>query len=74
MVLSEVTPGENVKLKAINGGRGLKSKLYSLGLVPGVNLKVLCGESAGPVMICIRDSKLALGRGMAEKIIVDGEG
>ena len=71
MVLSRVDPGKDVTLIDINGGRGIRSKLYNMGLVPGVNLRVLNRNGQGPVMIAVKDSRLALGRGMAEKIIVE---
>ena len=71
MVLSRIDPGAEVILIDIEGGRGLRSKLYSMGLVPGVNLKILNGNGSGPVMIAVKDSRLAIGRGMAEKIIVE---
>ena len=71
MVLSVVDAGEEVTLIDIEGGRGIRSKLYSMGLVPGVALKVLNRNSAGPVMVAVRDSRLAIGRGMARKIIVE---
>ena len=70
MVLSSVKPGNEVTILDINGGRGIKSKLYSMGLVPGTKLTVLNGNTKGPVMISIRDSRLAIGHGMAQKIIV----
>jgi Fe2+ transport system protein FeoA len=70
MVLSSVKPGNEVTISDINGGRGIKSKLYSMGLVPGTKLTVLNGNSTGPVMIAVRDSRLAIGHGMAQKIIV----
>lgn len=70
MVLSSVKPGNEVTILDINGGRGIKSKLYSMGLVPGTKLTVLNGSSTGPVMIVVRDSRLAIGHGMAQKIIV----
>jgi Fe2+ transport system protein FeoA len=71
MVLSMIDPGEEVTLIDIDGGRGIRSKLYSMGLVPGVNLRILSRSGSGPVMIAVRDSRLAIGRGMAEKIIVE---
>ena len=71
MVLSGIDPGEEVTLIDIHGGRGVRSKLYSMGLVPGVNLKILNRSGSGPVMIAVKDSRLAIGRGMAEKIIVE---
>ena len=73
MILSNAPCGKEVTLTEIKGGRGLRSKLYSMGLVPGVKLRVLCGggDGGGPLMISVRDSRLAIGRGMAEKIIVE---
>ena len=70
MVLSRVDPGKDVTLIDIEGGKAIKSKLYSMGLVPGAKITVLNGNSAGPVMIGVKDSRLAIGRGMARKIIV----
>jgi len=37
--LTTVSPGREVTLIDIQGGRGLRSKLYSMGLIPGVKLK-----------------------------------
>jgi ferrous iron transport protein A len=42
-----------------------------MGLVPGITLKILNRNGSGPVMIAVKDSRLAIGRGMAEKIIVE---
>jgi len=70
MVLSMIDQGEDVTLIDIVGGRGIRSKLYSMGLVPGVSLRILSRNGSGPVMIAVKDSRLAIGRGMAEKIIV----
>ena len=71
MTLSRIDPGEEVTLIDIDGGRGLRSKLYSMGLVPGITLKILNRNGSGPVMIAVKDSRLAIGRGMAGKIIVE---
>ena len=71
MVLSRVSPESEVTLVHIEGGRGIRSKLYSIGLVPGVRLRILSRNSAGPVMVAVKDSRLAIGRGMAEKILVE---
>jgi Fe2+ transport system protein FeoA len=71
MTLSRIDPGEEVTLIDIDGGRGIRSKLYSMGLVPGITLKILSRNGSGPVMIAVKDSRLAIGCGMAEKIIVE---
>jgi ferrous iron transport protein A len=70
MPLTMTTPGQEVTLIDIQGGRGLRLKLYSMGLVPGVKLTVL-GNRGGPIMIAMNDTRLALGFGMAKRIIVE---
>jgi len=70
VVLSSVDSGKEVTLIDIGGGRGIRSKLYSMGLVPGAKLTVLNRNSSGPVMVGVKDGRLAIGRGMAGKIIV----
>ena len=71
MVLSSIDPETEVKLIDITGGRGIRSKLYSMGLIPGVSLKVLNRNGTGPLIISVKDSRLVIGRGMASKIIVE---
>lgn len=71
MTLSRIEQGKDVTLIDIEGGRGIKSKLYSMGLVPGVTLTVLSRNGTGPVMVAVRDSRLAIGYGMAQKVIVE---
>ena len=70
MPLTMVNPGQEVTLVDIYGGRGIRSRLYSMGLIPGVKLTVV-ENSGGPIMIAINDTRLALGFGMANKIMVE---
>jgi Fe2+ transport system protein FeoA len=71
VTLSKVEPGNEVTLKSIKGGRHLKAKLYSMGLIPGTKLYILNQRHCGPIMLRVRDSSIALGQGMAEKITVE---
>ena len=70
MPLAMVSPGQEVTLIDILGGRGIRSKLYSMGLIPGVKLTVLATRG-GPIMIAVNDTRLALGFGMAKRIMVE---
>ena len=70
MPLTSVSPGQEVTLIDIQGGRGIRARLYSMGLIPGVRLTVL-GARGGPIMIAVNDTRLALGFGMAQKIMVE---
>ena len=67
--LCDAPIGQPVTLTGIKGGRKFHRRLVELGLTPGVQLKVM-QDSGGPLIIAVRDSRIALGRGMAKKIFV----
>lgn len=68
--LSMVKAGETVKLAGITAGRGLNSRLISMGLVPNIEITVVNNNHPGPFVISVRGSRMMLGRGMAQKIMV----
>jgi len=65
-----VSPGEVVKVVAVRAGWGLQRRLADMGLTPGVQIRVINSQRPGPVVIDIRGSRLALGYGIAHKIMV----
>jgi Fe2+ transport system protein FeoA len=69
--LAMIAEGENVQLINITGGRVLRKRLADLGLNPGMNLKVVRVDSQGPLILAVKDSRIALGRGMAQKVMVE---
>ncbi len=68
--LLAVKAGETVKLAKIEAGRGLNSRLASMGLLPNVEITVVRNSHPGPFVINVKGSKMMLGRGMAHKIMV----
>jgi len=71
MPLSMVPPGQEVELVAVQGGWGIRRRLAEMGLNPGVRIKVIQSDfRGGPLIIAVRDTRLALGHGMAHKIMV----
>ncbi len=68
--LSMISPGQSVKLVEIVAGRRLRHRLTELGLTPGVELQVM-QDQGGPLLVSVYNSRLALGRGMAHKIMVE---
>ncbi len=64
-----VPPGQRVKLVDIAAGRALTHRLIELGLTPGTEVQVM-QQSGGPMMLAVRDTRLAVGRGVANKITV----
>lgn len=68
--LSSLAVGEAGCLLRVCAGRRLRRRLAELGLTPGVQMTVL-QNTGGPVLICVRNSRLALGREMAHKLDVE---
>ncbi len=59
--------GEKVVIKGIAGGRGVRSRLEGLGIVPGVVVEVV-KSGPGPVMVKFNGTRVALGWGEAMKV------
>ena len=59
-------------IKTINGGHGFQKKLHVMGIRTGQQIKVISRQPfKGPLTIEVCGSQMTLGRGMAEKILVD---
>ncbi len=68
--LSNIKNGEIVRIKEMKGGHGFLSRLASLGFTPGARLQVVQNYGHGPIIVNVRDTRVALGRGEAAKILV----
>lgn len=62
--------GETGVVIALAGGRGLVSRLATLGFTPGAPVTVVQNYGHGPIIVTVRDTRIALGRGEAGKIRV----
>ena len=72
MPLAMARPGEVVTVVDVRAGRGLTRRLAEMGLLPGTQIRVINSQMPGPLIIDLRGSRLALGRGVAQKIMVTG--
>lgn len=71
MSLVELRTGEEAEIVELKGGRGFRSRLRALGLAEGEKIKKLSRLGwGGPVIVLVNRAQLAVGRGMAERIIV----
>ncbi|AKG54192.1 hypothetical protein DGWBC_1560 [Dehalogenimonas sp. WBC-2] len=70
MPLPCAPPGQVMEISTIIGGHGLCQKLTSMGIIPGSCIKVNEGHRSGPLIIDIKGSRIALGCGVAQKIMV----
>jgi ferrous iron transport protein A len=62
---------KEVRVLKVRAGSGLQKKLADMGLTPGTEIKLINCQGAGPVLVDLKGSRLALGRGMAMKIMVE---
>ena len=70
MRLSALRSGETGRIQDVKGGHQFLSRLASLGFTPGARLRVIQNFGRGPIIVSLRDTRIALGRGEAAKIIV----
>ncbi len=68
--LIQANEGEEYCVTNIAGGSGAHSRLMSLGILRGQNLKLMKRGESGPLMIFVKGTKIALGRGISSKIMV----
>lgn len=68
--LASLAPNEVGIVQYLAGGRGLTSRLAALGFTPGARVNMVQNFGRGPIIVMVRDTRIALGRGEAQKIIV----
>ena len=56
------------------GGAHFRQKLFNLGLLPGMRFTVEQGGGGAPFLIHAAGTRVMIGRGMAEKIMVKPAG
>jgi ferrous iron transport protein A len=70
--LSELTNGKKGKIIELNGGLGLRRKLRTIGIREGKYVKLVTSQPiGGPIVIDIDGEQIAIGRGMAQKIMIE---
>lgn len=69
MPLTMAALGENFRIKKINGKEEVRRFLENLGFIAGAQISVV-SQMCGNLIIQIKDSRIAVSREMAQKIIV----
>jgi ferrous iron transport protein A len=68
--LSDIENGCKVRLAAIDSALSVSRRLMAMGMLPNVELEVINNGHPGPFLIRVRGTRIALGRGLAHKIMV----
>ena len=71
MTLLELPTGARTVVRRLTGGAAFSGRLAAMGLVADSPLEVLQNRGRGPVLVLVRDTRIALGRGEAAKILVE---
>lgn len=71
--LAMLPENEEATIVELRGGRGLVRRLSELGFTRGTKVKMLKSGLPGPVLVDIKGSRIALGRGVVMRITVDTE-
>jgi len=70
--LSRLRTGERAAIKSFRGGLGIQRRMSSLGIITGKRVKIVSAHPLmGPIVVRIDNMKIAIGRGMANKVIVE---
>ncbi|MBW1741180.1 MAG: ferrous iron transport protein A [Deltaproteobacteria bacterium] len=70
MPLAMACAGERVRIVMLAGGRGMHQRLASMGLNVGSEIEVIKKGIPGPFLVSAGDTRLAVGAGIAHKIMV----
>lgn len=74
IMLSEAQPDKSYIVKEIKDEARLINRLSSMGIVCGCQIKVCMNNKKQPVLVFVRDTLVAIGKGESRKIIVGGIG
>ncbi|MCB0188187.1 MAG: ferrous iron transport protein A [Caldilineaceae bacterium] len=67
--LDQLPLGQLAEVVHIGAEKATRRRLLDLGVLPGVDLRVL-QAAGGPLLVAVRDSRLAIGRTIAQNVIV----
>ena len=70
--LSLVAEGEKVRIISLNAGLHMRNRLLEIGIKEGETIQVI-QNSYGPVIIALKGSRYAIGRGVSMKILTEIE-
>jgi ferrous iron transport protein A len=69
--LADLPTGTRAVVRALRGGQELMSRLSAMGFIAGAPVEVLQNRGRGPLLVRVRDTRVALGRGEAVKVLVE---
>jgi len=70
--LAHMGAGYHGKIVEVHGGYGMRARLEAMGIRPGVEITKISSQiMRGPVLIKVGNAQIALGHGMATRVLVN---
>ncbi len=71
ITLTELPVNDRATIRAFKIGRLETNRLAALGFTPGAEVNMTQNHGRGPLIVTVRGTRVALGRGEAARIIVE---
>jgi ferrous iron transport protein A len=72
LTLGAVPPGGRAVVESLEGGHDFCARVANLGFTVGAEVEMVQNYGHGPVLVSVRGTLVALGRGEAEQVRVCG--
>jgi len=73
--LTELKKKTTAVVKRIEGGMIMQRRINSMGVIPGKKINIISSQLfGGPIVVDVEGFRVAIGRGMADRVIVEAEG
>jgi ferrous iron transport protein A len=69
--ISDLPVKKRALVRVLHGGKDFTSRMGTLGFTPGTVVTVIQNYGHGPVLVTVKDVRVALGRGEALKVLVE---
>jgi ferrous iron transport protein A len=69
--LSDAPAGRRFLVRQLRGGKDFVSRMAAMGFTTGVEVQVIQNYGRGPLITLVRGVRVALGRGEAQKVLIE---
>ena len=72
--LCNLQVGRTGKVVELQGGHGFNTRMAALGFTPGTDVAMIQNFGRGPIIVMVRGTRIALGRGEAAHVRIQPNG
>lgn len=70
MSIAEAPTNVPLEVSGVTYGCGVHTKLAAMGILPGEIIKIVHRENGGPIVLEVKGTRVAIGRGVGLKVMV----